>query len=289
MLNADEKTVAQLLTESADDGTSQLQVQPLRGYDVDGDRIARLVGGVDGLTAATTTPYDDALALATRSPIDREQDVMVQLRPETPAPVAIASMLAQFAAVINNNVAGTIAAIDTEFLHDLRVAVRRTRSTRLWCVKVVLDLGLGSTWSTLSGRRIKSATLGLLFARINYLHRNPNRVAEFTWQLPCFTMRQASWAEWVPRIIERFSNAGNNRIGFNPTKEGTPFPAGLHMESASYSPGWRSVTGLDGYAIDRKTHDADGPFSSWPAKATYRVGRHGQETVRKAIEPNWLG
>jgi CHAD domain-containing protein len=37
-------------------------------------------------------------------------------------------MLGPFAAVIEDNVAGTIAAIDTEFLHDLRVAVRRTRS-----------------------------------------------------------------------------------------------------------------------------------------------------------------
>jgi CHAD domain-containing protein len=128
VLNADEKTVARLLTESADDGTSQLQVQPLRGYDVDGDRIAHLVGRVDGLTAATTTPYDDALAFASRSPSDRGQDVTAQLHPETPAPAAIASMLARFATVIDDNVPGTIAAIDTEFLHDLRVAVRRTRS-----------------------------------------------------------------------------------------------------------------------------------------------------------------
>ncbi|HEY9304731.1 MAG TPA: CHAD domain-containing protein [Mycobacterium sp.] len=128
VLNADEKTVARLLTESADDGVSQLQIQPLRGYDVDGDRIARLIHGADGLSAATTTPYDDALALASRSPSGGEQDGVAPLRRETPAPLAIASMLAQFAAVIDDNVAGTIAAIDTEFLHDLRVAVRRTRS-----------------------------------------------------------------------------------------------------------------------------------------------------------------
>jgi len=128
VLNADEKTVARLLTQSADDGTSQLQVQPLRGYELDGDRIARLMGSVDGLTASTTTPYDDALALASRSPSDHEQNPTAPLRPETPAPVAIANMLAQFAAAIDDNVAGTIAAIDTEFLHDLRVAVRRTRS-----------------------------------------------------------------------------------------------------------------------------------------------------------------
>src|ERR1700747_1484733 len=70
VLNADEKTVARLVTESADDGTSQLQVQPLRGYEVDGDRVARLLARVDGLAVATTTPYDDALAVATRSPAD---------------------------------------------------------------------------------------------------------------------------------------------------------------------------------------------------------------------------
>jgi CHAD domain-containing protein len=127
VLNDDDKTVARLLTESGDDGTSRLQVQPLRGYEVDGDRIARLMGRVDGLTASTTTPYDDALALASRNPNGNEQN-LTPLRPETPAPVAVANVLAQFAAAIDDNVAGTIAAIDTEFLHDLRVAVRRTRS-----------------------------------------------------------------------------------------------------------------------------------------------------------------
>jgi CHAD domain-containing protein len=128
VLNPDEKTVARLLTESSNDGTSRLQVQPLRGYDADGDLIARLMGRVDGLTASATTPYDDALTLATRSPNDQEQNLAAPLQPETPAPVAVANMLAQFAAVIDDNVAGTIAAIDIEFLHDLRVAVRRTRS-----------------------------------------------------------------------------------------------------------------------------------------------------------------
>lgn len=128
VLNTDEKTVARLLTESADDGTSQLQVQPLRGYDAVGDRIARLLARVDGLAAVTTTPYEDALAHAARKPSDYRNGQAAQLRPETPAPVAIADMLQHFAAVIDDNVAGTIAAIDTEFLHDLRVAVRRTRS-----------------------------------------------------------------------------------------------------------------------------------------------------------------
>jgi len=128
VLNTDEKTVARLLTESSADGTSRLQVQPLRGYEADADRIARLIARVDGFAATATTPYDDALTRATRSPNDKEHNLPAPLQPQTPAPVAVANMLAPFAAAIDDNVAGTIAAIDTEFLHDLRVAVRRTRS-----------------------------------------------------------------------------------------------------------------------------------------------------------------
>jgi CHAD domain-containing protein len=127
VLNADEKTVARLLTESVDGGTSELRIEPLRGYDAAGDRIARLLARVDGLTALTTTPYGQALTHASRRP-DDGSSAAPPLRPEMPATVAVAQMLARFAATIDETVPGTIAAIDTEFLHDLRVAVRRTRS-----------------------------------------------------------------------------------------------------------------------------------------------------------------
>jgi len=127
VLNDDEKTVARLVTETVDDGTSQLRIQPLRGYDAAGDRIARRLARLDGLTAVTTSPYDLALTQASRSP-GNGHNATSQLQPETPAAVAIAEMLARFASTIDDNVPGTIAAIDTEFLHDLRVAVRRTRS-----------------------------------------------------------------------------------------------------------------------------------------------------------------
>ena len=127
VLNSDEKTVARLVTESVGDGAGQLRIQPLRGYDDAGDRIARLLAGVEGLTAVTSTPYDLALISASRRPGGPADDAE-SLRPEMSAAVAIAEMLERFAAAIEENVPGTIAAIDTEFLHDLRVAVRRTRS-----------------------------------------------------------------------------------------------------------------------------------------------------------------
>ncbi|WIM89336.1 CHAD domain-containing protein [Candidatus Mycobacterium wuenschmannii] len=127
VLDAEDKTVARLLTESVDDGTSQLRIQPLRGYDADGDRIARLLAKVEGFTAVSTTPYDLALTHAARSPANGGNAV-APLQSETLAVVAIAQMLSGFAAVIDENVPGTIASVDIEFLHDLRVAVRRTRS-----------------------------------------------------------------------------------------------------------------------------------------------------------------
>ena len=128
VLNHDEKTVARLVIENDDNGTSRVLVQPLRGYDAASDWIARRLTRVDGFTAVKTTPYDDALANASRKPSDYDKSPTVPLRPETPAPVAIATVLQHFVAAIDENLAGTIEAIDTEFLHDLRVAVRRTRS-----------------------------------------------------------------------------------------------------------------------------------------------------------------
>jgi CHAD domain-containing protein len=127
VLDAEEKTVARLLTESVDDGASQLRIQPLRGYDAEADRIARLLAQVEGFNAVTATPYDLALTHASRTPANGSRP-SAQLRPETFAAVAIAEMLTGFTAAIEENVPGTIASIDTEFLHDLRVAVRRTRS-----------------------------------------------------------------------------------------------------------------------------------------------------------------
>ncbi|MGV9802796.1 CHAD domain-containing protein [Mycobacterium sp. NPDC003449] len=124
VLNTDEKTVARLLIEHSDNDMGWLEVTPLRGYDSDADRIVRALSAVDGLTRAEVSSYDDALAHAERAP----RGPGATFTAKTPAAAAIATVLANFAAAIDDNVAGTIAATDTEFLHDLRVAVRRTRS-----------------------------------------------------------------------------------------------------------------------------------------------------------------
>ncbi len=68
-------------------------------------------------------------------------------------------------------------------------------------------------------------------------------------------------------------------------KEGTLFPEALKFESESYSPGWRSVTGLDGYAMDRKTHDAGWTFFYLAGESRATVfGGEGQKTIRRAMK-----
>ena len=75
------------------------------------------------------------------------------------------------------------------------------------------------------------------------------------------------------------------KLGSILVREGTPFPEGFQLDSASYSPGWRSVKGQDGHALDRKAHDAGWTFSYLAGECRATVfGREKQETVRRAIK-----
>jgi hypothetical protein len=68
-------------------------------------------------------------------------------------------------------------------------------------------------------------------------------------------------------------------------KEGTLFPDGFTVESEAFSPGWRSVKGLDGYAMDRKTPEVGWTFFYMAGESrTTAFGPEGQETVRRATK-----
>jgi hypothetical protein len=68
-------------------------------------------------------------------------------------------------------------------------------------------------------------------------------------------------------------------------KEGTLLPDSPAFESEPYSPGWRSVTDLDGYAMDRKTHDAGWTFFFMAGESRISaIGGEGQKTIRRAMK-----
>ncbi len=134
-LNADEKTVAVLAVDQMSvtsprhgQPPARLAVIPLRGYQAQATRLADLLESSDGVAPAAQSPFEAALAATGRRPGDYTSKIDVQLSDDMPTVLAVVTVLQRLFSTIEVNLSGTISDIDTEFLHDLRVAVRRTRS-----------------------------------------------------------------------------------------------------------------------------------------------------------------
>jgi CHAD domain-containing protein len=145
-LNADDKTIARVtsdemtvtpLTPPASAAgpapapvtlPARLTVTPVRGYQVQAARLESLLAGLPGVLPAGRPALEAALAAAGRRAGDYTGRIEVELTPGMPAAGAIAAVLAALLDTLEANVPGTMRDVDTEFLHDLRVAVRRTRA-----------------------------------------------------------------------------------------------------------------------------------------------------------------
>lgn len=103
------------------------EVLPVAGHAEEAQRITTRLGvlGCDLLD-------DDVVAVVARaaevSIAGHRSSPTVPLSPQQDALSAYRLVLANLAATISANLDGTISAVDPEFLHELRVAVRRTRS-----------------------------------------------------------------------------------------------------------------------------------------------------------------
>jgi CHAD domain-containing protein len=136
LLNPDGKTVARLIVDQSTVTGAHLTVQlpprlaiaEVRGYPGQARRAARLLAGVPGVTPAAHPLFTAALDALGRHPGDYSSGVDTEITAQMPAPVAVATVLLRLLDTIELNVDGVLRDIDTEFLHDLRVAVRRTRS-----------------------------------------------------------------------------------------------------------------------------------------------------------------
>jgi CHAD domain-containing protein len=142
LLNADGKTVARLVTEhltvtapaaGPKAGTTaelplRLAVAEVRGYPGQARRAASLLAGEPGVSHASQSVFTAALTALGRHPADYTSGVEAEITATMPASVAVARLLLRLLDTLELNVDGVLRDIDTEFLHDLRVAVRRTRS-----------------------------------------------------------------------------------------------------------------------------------------------------------------
>ncbi|MGH3257478.1 MAG: CHAD domain-containing protein [Streptosporangiaceae bacterium] len=136
LTNPDGKTVARLIAASStvtQAGVTvglptRLTIAEVRGYPGQARRAARLLADTPGVSPATRTLLEEALSALGRHPADYTNGVNAEITGQMPAPVAAATLLLRLLDTLEQNVDGVIRDIDTEFLHDLRVSVRRTRS-----------------------------------------------------------------------------------------------------------------------------------------------------------------
>jgi CHAD domain-containing protein len=128
VLNSDSKTVVRLNVETHEGLHGRLSVTAVRGYEKDRERIEALLADALGLAEATVPLVDEAIAASGRPVAGTSAKLNLELDPGAPATAAAATVFARLLEVIDDNFAGTLEDIDTEFVHDLRVAVRRTRS-----------------------------------------------------------------------------------------------------------------------------------------------------------------
>lgn len=127
VVNEDKKIVLRLSIEQYEQFRHRVLLQPLKGYDHTTEQIIELLTKL-GCTVTTTPLLIAALRQQGRKINDYSSKLNIELNPNTPADIAAKIIYRQLLTTIKANEQGTIADIDSEFLHDFRVAVRRTRS-----------------------------------------------------------------------------------------------------------------------------------------------------------------
>ena len=132
VMNGDDKTVARISWQVGEVQEANVQilaplihVVALRGYQTDADRISRLLA-----PSVSTAPIGQSWIDHVRAflPVPEEAATARPMTPAQPANVAVAGSLFDLLATIESLQPGVVNDVDTEFLHEFRVLVRRARS-----------------------------------------------------------------------------------------------------------------------------------------------------------------
>jgi len=106
----------------------RVEVTGVLGYPKPLARVVAVLSTEAGLVDSPATMADEAIAASGGDPEGIRTKVRVALRPDQRTDKAALAVLRDLAGMVEANHPGTLADLDTEFLHDLRVAVRRSRS-----------------------------------------------------------------------------------------------------------------------------------------------------------------
>jgi CHAD domain-containing protein len=128
IINKDAKTILRLLIEDYGQCNNIVLLQPVKGYDKAAEHMTELLTTKLGLTVTEQPVLLAALQFQGRKPKDYSSKLNINLDPEMRADIAGKYIYSHLLNAIKANEQGTIANTDSEFLHDFRVAVRRTRA-----------------------------------------------------------------------------------------------------------------------------------------------------------------
>jgi CHAD domain-containing protein len=138
VLNEDEKTVLRMelreehvvppgKTRAVDLGQT-LQLLPVRGYESELEHAVKLLKRGLGATKVRRDPLESSLEAIGRRPGDYSSKLDVRLTADERSDAAAKEILSRLLHDMLANEDGVRQDLDSEFLHDFRVAVRRTRS-----------------------------------------------------------------------------------------------------------------------------------------------------------------
>ncbi|MEA2156563.1 MAG: hypothetical protein QOE11_2703 [Solirubrobacteraceae bacterium] len=107
---------------------ARLHVTGVLGYDRDFERVRAQLVELLGLVPARGPVQDDAVRAAGGRPGGTSSKLRLALGADERADAAAVAIARRLLEVVEANLPGTLADVDSEFLHDLRVAVRRSRA-----------------------------------------------------------------------------------------------------------------------------------------------------------------
>jgi len=117
----------------------RVRLLPVRGYEDELHDLSERFRREFEWPEAPACLFDEAITAVGREAGDYSSKLDVPLRPNEHAVDAMRRVLKTLLDTLERNIAGTRADLDSEFLHDLRVATRRTRSALSQVKRVLPD------------------------------------------------------------------------------------------------------------------------------------------------------
>ena len=133
IVDAEEKIVARISLETISVGQSAFQgkiliLKPVKGYDKYYNKLADLVSTKDFSHLTQKDFINSIIETGNTIPTKYSTKLARIDNPQMSSSKAVRKLLRSLATIVKQNEDGLIKDIDTEFLHDFRVALRKTRS-----------------------------------------------------------------------------------------------------------------------------------------------------------------